>query len=65
MYRLGGVAVGGGVYGPGTGPVLASNVSCFGYEYSVSECANDTVLNPICTNQQDAGVMCDPGSGNY
>ncbi|XP_064394599.1 deleted in malignant brain tumors 1 protein-like isoform X5 [Halichondria panicea] len=47
---------------PGNGPILASGVSCLGNEYTLSECGNDTLLNPICTHAQDAGVVCNPGS---
>ena len=63
--QSGGVAVGGGVYPSGSGPVLASGVRCLGDESVLYLCGNDTVLDPNCTRQRDAGVVCNPGSGVY
>ena len=57
----GGVAVSGGVFPPGPGPILASGVTCTGSEYFVSECANDTIVRSECTHDRDAGVRCTPG----
>ena len=63
VSTLGGVAVGGGTYNPGTGAIAYSGVSCTGSEFSLGECNRDLVLSPTCTHQQDAGVICTPGSG--
>ena len=59
------MAVGGGVYPSGSGPILASGVRCIGDESILYLCGNDTVLDSNCTRQRDAGVMCNPGSGMY
>ena len=56
-----GVAVPGGVFPPGPGPIVASGVTCTGSEYFVSECANDTIIRSECTHDRDAGVRCTPG----
>ena len=63
VSMLGGVAVGGGTYNPGTGVIAYSGVSCTGSEFFLGDCSRDTVLSTTCTHQQDAGVMCTPGSG--
>ena len=63
LYKIaGGVAVLGGVFPPGSGPIVGSGIMCTGLEYRLSECANDTVVAGECTHSRDAGVQCTPGA---
>ncbi|KAI6658615.1 Scavenger receptor cysteine-rich protein type 12 isoform X1 [Oopsacas minuta] len=48
-------------FGAGSGSVVLENVICQGYESYLTECDHDplgTILNPSCTHNLDAGVVC-------
>ena len=40
----------------------ASDVQCFGREFLVGECRNETIIPDECTANRVAGVRCTPGS---
>ena len=60
MY-VGGEAIPNVGFGVGTGSILASNVSCNGYEYSLGICPNITDIPAICTHDRDAAASCQAG----
>ncbi|KAL5509568.1 hypothetical protein EMCRGX_G004959 [Ephydatia muelleri] len=51
-------AVTNGIFGPGTGDIWLSNVSCLGDEASIANCGFRGWGNTGCTHAQDAGVVC-------
>ena len=59
----GGVAAGRGTFAPVTGEIFASNISCFGDEYTLGGCSNTTMLPSVCNHDTDAAVVCQPGLG--
>lgn len=62
-FRHSAVAVGRGTFGPGTGPVWLSGVSCLGSEQQLLSCPITSPLDAskLCTHANDAGVIC----GNF
>ena len=53
------VAVPGGVYGAGSGPVFISQLTCSGAEDSVLHCpVLQTIGLTPCDHSRDAGVRC-------
>ena len=53
------VAVPGGVYGAGSGPVFISQLTCSGVEDSVLHCpVLQTIGLTPCDHSRDAGVRC-------
>ena len=54
-------AVTNGIFGPGTGDIWLSNVSCVGNEASIANCGFRGWGNTGCTHAQDAGVVCSDG----
>ena len=53
------VAVPGGAYGPGAGPVFISQLTCSGEEDSVLHCqVLQTIGLAPCDHSRDAGVRC-------
>ena len=55
----GGVAINGRA---GSVSIAASNVQCFGREYSLGECQYESVVPTECTADRAAGARCAPGS---
>ena len=45
-------------FGPGSGPILFSELSCVGNESSVTECYQHSTGAHNCTHSEDAGVVC-------
>ena len=43
-------------FGPGSGPILLSDLSCIGNESSITECGHHSTHN--CSHGDDAGVVC-------
>ena len=58
----GGEAVNGSTFGSTALSFGASNVECFGREFYVSECRNETMIPDECTASRVAGARCVPGS---
>ena len=58
---VGGEAIPNTGFGVGSGPILASNISCNGSEYSLGGCYNTTDIPVICTHEHDAAAQCQPG----
>ena len=45
-------------YGPGTGPIWLSRLSCFGNESNLTDCNQLSVKTKNCTHHDDASVHC-------
>ena len=45
-------------FGPGTGPILLSNVGCTGKELSLLECRQQSCGAISCSHSIDVGVVC-------
>ena len=46
-------------FGPGTGPIVLTNVDCEGHEDNIFDCARNPRLGDTkCQHWQDAGVVC-------
>ena len=59
VYFVGSVAYSYARFGPGTGPIVLSNLFCIGTEASIFDCANSGLFNVgTCTHAEDAGVEC-------
>ena len=54
-------AVTNGVFGPGTGPIWLTNVTCVGSEASIASCSFAGWDITECTHEMDAGVVCSDG----
>ena len=54
-------AYGSARYGPGTGPIWLSRLSCIGNESTLFECDQSSGATKNCTHSDDASVYC---SGN-
>ena len=46
-------------FGPGTGPILLSNVACTGKELSLLECKQQSCGAVSCSHNTDVGVVCE------
>lgn len=57
-------AVPGGLFGPGSGPIVLSNVQCAGTESTLLSCQADPPGMNDCDHTQDAGVICPPSKHN-
>ena len=44
-------------FGPGSGPILLSDLSCIGNESSIAECGHRSTHN--CSHSEDVGVVCE------
>ncbi|KAK7488812.1 hypothetical protein BaRGS_00019947 [Batillaria attramentaria] len=51
----------GGVYGPGSGPILLDEVRCLGVELDIARCSHDPWGLTDCTHAEDVGVACPAG----
>ena len=51
-------AYGSAHYGPGTGPIWLSKLSCIGNEYKLTDCSQLSVKTKNCTHSDDASVDC-------
>ena len=54
-----------GLYGRGTGRILAQNVRCGGDEKSFTECPQTDWLLPGCSHHEDVGLWCKPPPDGY
>ena len=45
-------------FGDGHGPIVYSNVTCGGWEQSITDCAKTDYLSFSCSRRQTAGVLC-------
>ena len=45
-------------YGPGTGPIWLSRLSCYGNESSLFKCSQLSTMTINCTHSDDASVAC-------
>ena len=45
-------------YGPGTGSIWLSRLSCFGNESNLTDCHQLSVGTKNCTHSDDASVFC-------
>ena len=45
-------------YGPGTGPIWLSRLSCFGNESTLTDCSQLSIGTKNCTHSDDASVYC-------
>ena len=50
-----------GLFGLGSGDILATEVACNGSEYSLHHCPNSTNIPDSCNHENDAAVICQPG----
>ena len=46
-------------FGPGSDPILFSELSCIGNESTIVECDNRDTGDHNCTHSNDAGVVCE------
>ena len=46
-------------FGSGTGPILLSNLYCFGSESSLLECNHQSCGVTSCKHTNDAGAICE------
>ena len=46
-------------FGPGSGPVLLSNVRCAGSETNMLECRNTMFVGSYCSHDRDVGLRCE------
>ncbi|NXQ42285.1 NETR protein, partial [Catharus fuscescens] len=51
-------------YGQGSGPILLDEVQCSGNELSLDQCKKSDWGQQNCDHIEDAGVSCDPFTGN-
>ena len=52
-------AVGPARFGSGSGPILFSELSCFGIENTITECDHRSTGGHNCSHSQDAGAVCE------
>ena len=55
---LGAVAVAGGGFGPGSGPVFLDSMQCAGDEKNLLQCKSAGIALHSCSHFEDAGVIC-------
>ena len=46
-------------FGPGSGPILLSALSCIGNESSITECGHRSSGVHNCSHSEDVGVVCE------
>ena len=46
-------------FGPGSGPILFSGLSCIGNESVITECGHDNSGGHNCSHSEDVGVVCE------
>ena len=46
-------------FGPGSGPILFSELSCIGNESVITECGHDDSSGHNCSHSEDVGVVCE------
>lgn len=52
-------------FGSGTGPILLDRVQCTGNELSLEECPHTPWGQHNCDHMEDAGVSCNPYTGEH
>jgi hypothetical protein len=62
QFVAGGEVVNGSMFGSTDLSFGASDVECFGREFYISECRNESVIPAECTASRVAGARCVPGS---
>ena len=45
-------------FGPGSGPVLMSNMQCSGTEHGPYQCTQDIIGSNTCGHDRDMGIRC-------
>jgi len=56
-----GVAIPGGTYGAGSGPIILDNVNCTGGEATLEQCPNSGSIKD-CSHDEDVAVECESGT---
>ena len=59
VFLSGAVALPGGHFGVGSGPVLVYDLVCYGTESSLLDCSHNTSIDGD-RDQRDPGVFCSP-----
>lgn len=57
------LATRGGQFPPGSGRINLDNVNCVGTESTLLSCAHNPIGQNNCHHTEDAGVICNMGSG--
>ena len=65
LCYTGGEAIPSSAFGAGSVSIVASNVQCFGREYDLGECRNESIIPTECTADRVAGARCVPGSSKF
>ena len=60
--NIGGAVVNGSVFGVSDVQFGAVDVQCFGREYGLGDCRNESVIPSECTSSRVAAARCVPGS---
>lgn len=50
-------------FGDGTYPIVYSNVTCGGWESTITQCNKVEYMNTICSRKHTAGVLCGYSKG--
>lgn len=59
-FNPGALAVSGGGFGQGSGPIFLNKVNCMGHEENLLQCGHSRIAlqQPGCSHSNDAGVVC-------
>lgn len=59
-FNPGALAVSGGGFGQGSGPIFLNKVNCMGHEENLLQCGHSRIAlqQPGCSHSSDAGVVC-------
>ena len=59
LITVAGIAYSNAQFGPGTGRIYLTDVSCSSSKTSLLQCNSDPILSSGCTHSEDAGVKCE------